>query len=170
MNTNIGWRSSRTRLNFVIVALVWTVPTGGQELGNKILGTLGLLAGSQPNSGFYVADRFLGYSANDLIDRNGRHIPVGLDLDAVANAMGIQLTFKLPWRMTYMNASLGFPAAHVAEEFHVEAVSRVKDRPQTGAFLRARAQRKGAQEAFCISLSCSSPRCTSRGESDVRKR
>jgi hypothetical protein len=56
---------------------------------------------------------FWAISANDLVDRNGRRIPVGLDLDAVANAMGIQLTFKLPWRMTYMNASLGFPAAHV---------------------------------------------------------
>jgi hypothetical protein len=114
MNTNIGWRNSPTRLTFVIVALTWAVPAGGQELGNKVLGTLGLLAGSQPNSGFYVADRFLRYSANDLIDRNGHRIPVGLDLDAVANAIGIQLTFKLPWRLTYMNASLGFPAAQVS--------------------------------------------------------
>jgi hypothetical protein len=114
MNKNIGWRNSRTRLTVVIVALTWAVPTGGQELGNKVLGTLGLLAGSQPNSGLYVADRFLRYSADDLIDRNGHRIPVGLDLDAVANAVGIQLTFKLPWRLTYMNASLGVPAAQVS--------------------------------------------------------
>jgi hypothetical protein len=56
MNTN-----SRTLLTFVTVALIWAAPTGGQELGNKVLGTVGLLAGSQPSSGFYVADRFLGY-------------------------------------------------------------------------------------------------------------
>ena len=30
-----------------------------QALGNKILGTLGLRAGSQPESGLYLADRFL---------------------------------------------------------------------------------------------------------------
>jgi hypothetical protein len=93
--------------------LICAVPAGAQELGNKVLGTLGLLAGSQPGSGLYVGDRFLGYSANDLIDRNGNHIPVGLDLDAVANAIGVQLTFKLPWRSTYMNVSLGVPAARV---------------------------------------------------------
>jgi len=97
------------------VALTWAlVPAEAQELGNKILGTLGLLAGSQPPSGIYVADRFLLYSANELIDRNGHRIPVGLDLDAAANAFGIQVTFKLPWRSTYLNASLAGPAAHVS--------------------------------------------------------
>jgi len=94
--------------------LNWVVPAGAQELGNKVLGTLGLLAGSQPGSGLYVADRVLGYSANDLIDRNGHRIPIGLDLDAVANAIGIQLTFKLPWRSAYLNASLGAPTAGVS--------------------------------------------------------
>jgi hypothetical protein len=100
-------------LGVCFVPLTWAVPTGGQELGNKVLGTLGLLAGSQPPSGLYVADRFLLYSANDLIDRNGHRIPVGLDLDALANAIGIQVTFKLPWRSIYVNASLGVPAARV---------------------------------------------------------
>jgi hypothetical protein len=97
-----------------MVVLTWVVPAGAQELGNKILGTLGLLAGSQPASGLYVADRFLRYNANDLIDSNGHRIPVGLDLDAVANAIGIQLTFRLPWRSTYVNVSLGVPAARVS--------------------------------------------------------
>jgi hypothetical protein len=93
--------------------LILAASAGGQDLGNKVLGTLGLLAGSQPGTGLYVGDRLLLYSANELIDRNGHSIPVGLDLDALANAVGIQVTFKLPWFSTYMNASLGFPSARV---------------------------------------------------------
>jgi hypothetical protein len=94
--------------------LLCALPAGAQELGNKVLGALGLLAGSQPGSGLYVADRFLYYRANDLVDRNGHRIPVGLDLDAVANAVGVQLTLKLPWGSAYMNASLAVPAARVS--------------------------------------------------------
>ena len=94
--------------------LLCALPAGAQELGNKVLGALGLLAGSQPGSGLYVADRFLYYRANDPVDRNGHRIPVGLDLDAVANAVGVQLTLKLPWGSAYMNASLAFPAARVS--------------------------------------------------------
>jgi hypothetical protein len=96
-----------------MVALLWAAPAGAQELGHKALGTLGLLAGSQPSSGLYVVDRLLSYDANEVIDRNGRRVPVGLDLDAVANAIGIQVTFKLPQHSMYLNASLGIPAAHV---------------------------------------------------------
>lgn len=106
-------RSSRTRLTFVIVVFIWAAPVGAQELGNKVLGTLGLLAGSQPVSGLYVADRFLRYSSNNLIDRDGHRIPVGLDLDAMANAVGVQVTFPLPWHSIYMNASVGVPAARI---------------------------------------------------------
>ena len=90
------------------------IPAEAQELGNKVLGTLGLLAGSQPGIGLYVANRFLDYRANDLIDRNGHRIPVGLDLDAVANAIGVQVTHKLPWGSAYLNASLGAPAARIS--------------------------------------------------------
>ena len=102
------------RPTFVIVVLLCAVPAGAQELGNKVLGTLGLLAGSQPGSGLYVADRFLRYSSNELIDRNGHRIPVGLDLDAVANAVGAQVIFPLPWHSIYMNASVGVPAARIS--------------------------------------------------------
>jgi hypothetical protein len=96
------------------VLLIWVAPAEAQELGNKVLGALGLLAGSQPDSGLYVADRFLRYSANELIDRNGHRIPVGLDLDAVANGVGGQLTFRLPWHSIYMNVSVGVPAARIS--------------------------------------------------------
>ncbi len=105
--------SQSARLISVMVALIWAAPAGAQELGHKVLGTLGLLAGSQPSSGLYVLDRFLSYDANEVFDRNGRRIPVGLDLNAVTNVTGLQVTFKLPQLSAYMNASVGFPVAHV---------------------------------------------------------
>jgi hypothetical protein len=108
-----GWRGSSTRLNGLIVVLLWAAPAQAQELGNKVLGTLGLLAGSQPPSGLYAADRFLRYSANELIDRNGHQIPVEPDLDVLANVVGFQVTFQLPGRSIYLNASLGVPAARI---------------------------------------------------------
>jgi hypothetical protein len=107
-------RNASTRLALVIVVLLCAAPAGAQELGNKILGTLGLLAGSQPGKGLYIADRFLRYSSSELIDRNGHRIPVGLDLDALANAIGVQVTFPLRWHSMYVNASVGVPAARIS--------------------------------------------------------
>jgi hypothetical protein len=94
------------------VALAGPVPLGAQELGHKTLGTLGLLAGSQPGSGLYVVNNLAFYSASELVDRNGHPIPVGLDLEVLANMIGLQVTFKLSPR-SYMNASLGVPVAHI---------------------------------------------------------
>jgi hypothetical protein len=103
--------------------LISTLPAHAQELGNKVLGTLGLLAGAQPGRGIYVADRLLYYGANDLIDRNGHSIPVDLDLNALANAVGVQVTFQLPWHSLYWNASLGVPATHLALQIDHPEVS-----------------------------------------------
>jgi hypothetical protein len=99
------------------MALLVAAPSEAQQgLGNKILGTLGLRAGSQPESGIYLADRFLFYTANEVVDRNGQRIPVNVDLDAVANGIGIAGTFELPWLSTYVNAAIGVPVAHVTLE------------------------------------------------------
>lgn len=103
-----------TRLIVGLAVLISTLPAHAQELGNKVLGTLGLLAGAQPGQGIYVADRLLYYAANELIDRNGHSIPGGLDLNALANAVGGQVTFQLPWHSLYWNASVGVPATHLA--------------------------------------------------------
>jgi hypothetical protein len=101
-------------LAFAIGTLLLAAPAPAQQLGNKVLGTLGLLAGSQPDSGLYVVDQFASYGANEVFDRAGNRVPVGLNLDAWANPVGFQLTFKLPWRSMYVNASLAGPIANVS--------------------------------------------------------
>jgi hypothetical protein len=112
MRTRLPSRS--VVLIFVLMALIWAVPAEAQQLGHKVLGSLGLLAGSQPDSGLYVIDQFASYGANELFDREGHRIPVALDLDVWANPVGVQETFKLPWPSMYMNVSLAAPVAHVS--------------------------------------------------------
>jgi hypothetical protein len=101
-------------LTFVLVALIWAAPAEAQQLGHKVLGSLGLLAGSQPDSGLYVVDQFASYGADEVFDRAGHRIPVGLDLDAWSNPVGFQVTFKLSWHSMYMNVSAAAPVAQVS--------------------------------------------------------
>jgi hypothetical protein len=101
-------------LTFAVMALIWASPAEAQQLGHKVLGSLGLFAGSQPDSGLYVIDQFAAYGASELFDRAGHPIPVGLDLAAWSNPVGFQVTFKLPWHSMYMNLSAAAPIAQVS--------------------------------------------------------
>lgn len=83
------------------------------ELGHKTLGTLGLDAGTQPDTGLYVADRFIFYGSGEVFDRNGERIPVDLDIDAFANGVGIAGTYQLTRFATFVNASFAVPIARV---------------------------------------------------------
>jgi hypothetical protein len=99
-------------LRFVLTALVWVALAEAQQVGHKFLGGLGLLAGSQPDSGFYVINQFLSYGANEVFDGAGHRIPVGLDLDVLGNQVGFQVTFRLAPSL-YMNASASAPVSHL---------------------------------------------------------
>lgn len=98
------------------MALLGTVPAGAQDLGHKLVGSLGLGAGSQPDTGLYLADRFLSYRADELFDREGHRIPGDIDLHAIANVFGISGTLKLPWLSTYVNGAVGVPVSHLTLE------------------------------------------------------
>lgn len=84
-----------------------------QDLGHKILGTLGIDAGVQRDPGLYLADRLVYYHANTVVDRNGAELPVGLDLDAVANALGVGFSLEIPDIHTFVNLAVGVPIASV---------------------------------------------------------
>jgi hypothetical protein len=101
-------------LTLALMAVIWPARTEAQQLGHKVLGSLGLFAGSQPDSGLYVVDQFASYGANEVFDRAGHRIPVGLDLDAWSNPVGFQVTFKLPWHSMYMNVSAAAPIAQIS--------------------------------------------------------
>jgi hypothetical protein len=85
-----------------------------QDLGHKILGGIGLDAGTQPDAGLYVGDRFLYYRADELFDRNGERIPLkGLDIKAVSNVAGVSRTFRLDGAW-YFNASVAAPITRLS--------------------------------------------------------
>lgn len=94
--------------------LLVAVPAGAQQdLGHKIPGVIGIDAGVQRDPGLYLADRLLYFHANRVVDREGRELPVGLNLDAVANAFGVGFTWELRSLDTYLNAAVGVPVARV---------------------------------------------------------
>jgi hypothetical protein len=100
-------------LRLVLMMLIWAALAEAQQLGHKVLGSLGMFAGSQPDSGLYFVNQFASYGADELFDRAGHPIPVGLDLAAWSNPVGFQVTFKLPWHSMYMNISAAAPIAQV---------------------------------------------------------
>ena len=83
------------------------------DVGHKLPGVLGLQAGTQHDAGVYAAIRLFGYSANEVIDRNGHALPVGLRLRAISGVLGIDATFEVQALSTYVGASVAMPAAHV---------------------------------------------------------
>jgi hypothetical protein len=75
-------------LTFPLMAIMGPAPVEAQQIGHKVLDSLGLFAGSQPDSGLYVVDQFASFGADEVFDRAGHYIPVGLDLDAWSNPIG----------------------------------------------------------------------------------
>jgi hypothetical protein len=99
------------RLLTVVLLLVSARAVAQEQLSHKLLGTLGLDAGTQPESGLYATDRFTWYGANQLRDRNGRLLPTGVDIEAFANFFGVSASYELPRLSTFVSASFAVPVA-----------------------------------------------------------
>ena len=80
-----------------------------QSLGNKVLGTNGLDAGMEAESGLYAADRFLSYGAYALNDRNGNRLPVNLALSVLVDGVGVSGVLELKPLATYVSMSVERP-------------------------------------------------------------
>jgi hypothetical protein len=107
------------RVSFVFLVLIGTIPVSprrgeSQEVGNKLVGALGINAGTQPEPGLYFLERILFYSAGQIRDHNGDVIPIrDLEIDATAAVIGLSFTKKLPGAPLYTFA-IGAPLANVA--------------------------------------------------------
>jgi hypothetical protein len=103
------------RLALLLVVVVELLCVGGfidaQDLGHKLPGLIGLDAGTIPPPGLAVVDRFVVYNADELRDRNGNTVPIGPELRALSNAVGISYTFQLPQRCTSFSARAAAPVA-----------------------------------------------------------
>ncbi len=98
---------------FAALALLSSRVASAQDLGHKVLGTMGLQAGRQPDTGLYVSDLVVAYKATTLMDRRGAALPIGLDLDALAGMLGVAFAYEIPNAKTFVNVAVALPAAHV---------------------------------------------------------
>jgi len=53
------------------------------------------------------------YRADEVIDNDGHAIPLSPTLNVAANAVGAQVTYKLPGHSMYVNAAIGVPTVRV---------------------------------------------------------
>ncbi len=84
-----------------------------QQVGHEILGTLGLQAGSQAPTGLYLVDQFAYYHSNEVVDQNGRALPVGLKANALLDGLAVSVSLELPRIATFVNASVGIPVVYL---------------------------------------------------------
>lgn len=106
-------RTGPAGLVAVAILLLSMPARAQQDLGHKILGVLGIDAAVQRDPGLYLAYRLVYYHANRVVDREGNEVPVGLNLDAVANAFGAGFTWEFQTLGTYLNTSVAVPIASV---------------------------------------------------------
>ncbi|MCZ7682804.1 MAG: transporter [Sandaracinaceae bacterium] len=92
-----------------------SAPAAAQDLGHRVLGTLGSRAGEQRDAGLYVADRLVYYGASTIRDRAGQPLAVeGFRAEALGNAFGLAATFEIPELATYVSFAAAAPLARVS--------------------------------------------------------
>lgn len=84
-----------------------------QSLGIRLPGTVGLDAGAQPKPGLYLTNRAVFFESSALFGPTGNELPVGLELNAFANAIGVGGVIALPFLGTRLNLGFGVPIARV---------------------------------------------------------
>jgi hypothetical protein len=99
---------------WLAVTLFAATPASAQQLGTKVMGGLGIDAGTQSPPGLFVVERFIQFTADRARDRNGDLLPIqGLNLLARANALGVAYTLG-PQRSPYLTVAASVPYARAA--------------------------------------------------------
>jgi hypothetical protein len=94
-----------------------------EAVGHELPGTIGMHAGSQGDAGVYLVDRFADYRTNNLIDRHGNSLPVGLELRALSDVVGVGFAYEIKPIRTYVGASFSIPMAHVRATLQIPEAS-----------------------------------------------
>jgi hypothetical protein len=85
-----------------------------QGLGHRVLGTLGLNAGVQQQTGVYIVDQFAFYESHDRFDPNGRRVPETLRVHGASNAVGFDFSYRVPRLKTYVNIAFSVPIVWIS--------------------------------------------------------
>jgi hypothetical protein len=108
--------ASRARPLLALVTLLFAfgARAAAPDLGHEIPGSVGLSAGTQPETGISVANRFLFFRSHEVRDRNGRRILPGFTLGAVADGVGVAGTYEIRPLRTFVNATVALPIAQIS--------------------------------------------------------
>jgi hypothetical protein len=87
---------------------------GAQQLGQKLLGGVGIDAGTQALPGLYLIDRFGYFTSEALRNDEGDVVPIrGLDVEVFGNVLGLSFTHKLR-RGPFLTFAAGVPLADLS--------------------------------------------------------
>jgi hypothetical protein len=96
-----------------VLAVLTSRSAEAQQLGYKLLGSLGIDAGAQPPPGLALVDQSIHFGSSQLIDRQGNVVPIdGLDIAALGSALGISYTTKTR-AAPFLTFALGVPVASI---------------------------------------------------------
>jgi hypothetical protein len=88
-------------------------PAEAQQLGYKLLGSVGIDAGAQPPPGLALVDQSIRFGSSELRDRQGNVVPVaGLSISASGSALGVSYTSKTR-AAPYLTFAIGVPVASI---------------------------------------------------------
>lgn len=107
------------RLSWVIrvfslsLAGAWQIGQADGDFGHRILGTVGMDAGSQPLAGVYAGERLIHYRSNEWRNQSGQSITrPGFSSEAFASITGVSASFKVADGF-YYSAALAAPVVGV---------------------------------------------------------
>src|SRR5262245_48192484 len=84
-----------------------------QDLGHRLPSGLGMDAGTQPDRGLYLGDRFVWFASHVVHDRAGNVVPIdNLDIDGYGNAFGVAGTAQIGG--LYVTAAVAVPIVKLA--------------------------------------------------------
>ncbi len=110
----VGLRGMVAPLLSLFLLLAAATGARPQDLGHKVLGAVGIDAGTQAEPGFYVSDRLIRFTSDELRDRHGNTVPLeGLEIHALANVIGAALVLK-PRGAPYLSFAFGIPVAEIS--------------------------------------------------------
>ena len=101
----------------LVAALTSARDVAAQQLGYKVLGSVGITAGVEPPPGLFVISRLVHFGSDEIRNRDGQVTPIaGLDIGATAATLGVAYTTKRD-RIPYVTFAAGVPVA----SFHVNS-------------------------------------------------
>lgn len=88
-------------------------PAEAQQLGYKLLGSVGIDAGALAPPGLALIDQSIHYGSSQLRDRDGNVVPIaGLRIAATGSALGVAYTTKTR-AAPYLTFAVGAPVASI---------------------------------------------------------